>query len=441
MNEEEFDEKDYSTALISGGDTGVRAAAKGFGALGFRTNSDRVVEIAFGSLDFSRESSFSALRCAHMSRHASQYLEGRQTWLPLLHTVSMFRFYGPREDKGAKGGSLTSSQLNFELLEAFGRGEWSRATGIAKEMAQRGDNEELLSALRSESIRRHSLKSLAYITWNAVRCAASSETELLSRAIVPAILAIASEEVSSSYDVSRRCIASERFRVHNLVDNDQIPPEKEEKRLLESIRSGIPGLAVQILGKQLKEGVSLRHLMQLVSVETLNQSLNSANKMQLEAQIETLFSMIEANRSQDWSSGNAVLELLVALVETASASSEPGYRRKGEAEGKIEDAIEQMEKGRPNQLMIHINGLKNSQEIAKTTSKIVLSSLKCDPETVTEHPFTHCTSAIHIGSSSGEQAHIKIALRECADLIAFRMKNRKTCSQTIMETTKNRDSG
>lgn len=441
MKDDEFDERDYFAALVSGGEAGVRAAARGFRILGFRKNSDIIAGIALGSLDYSGEGSCSALRCAHMSRHASPYLEGRNTWLPSLHTVSLFRFYGLRkEGKGAKGGSLTSSQLNFELLEAFGRSEWSRAVGVAMEMAERGDNEELLSALRSEAIRRHSMKSYAYATWNAVRCLASSDTELLAKGAVPAVTAIASEEISQSYVAARRYIASERFRVDALVDNDHIPPEKEQKRFVDSIRGGVPELAMQILGRQLKEGASLQHLFGLLAIETLNQSFNSGRKSQFGAQIESLSAMIEANRAQGWGSGNAVIELFVACMETTSAASEPGYRRRNETEGSIDEALDLMEKGRPNHLLIHINRLKNEQETAKITSRIMLSSLKCDPETVAEHLYTHCASSIYIGNSTDRETDRKTALMECADLISHQRKEQEKCGQSVLEAANKNDS-
>ncbi len=432
MNDDLFDERRYNTDLLAGNELSIRRAADGFAVFGFRKNRDLLTAIAATRLSYTGERSFSALRCAHSSRHLSPFLEGRHTWLPLLHTTALFRFYGRREEQEFRGGSLTSSQLSFELLEAFSRGEWTRAAGIAKEMAVRGENENLLIALRSEALRRHSSSSNAYNVWNAVRCVASDDPDILPEAAVTAVTALSNEDLSGSYFASRKLISDERLDTERLVDEDGELDEREEGNLIGAIRSGFTELSMQLIGRQLKHGVALLPLLRRVSVEALRQSFNSQRKELIDGHIAFIGSISEANRKADMVSSFTPHELIILCLETTALACERRFRRKKEKEVSLEEAVSLMEKGRVADMLSHIEGARNMQEAGKVLKMIALSSLRCDPEAVNDNPLIHCTASIYTGTAESSLSDLKAALQDCADFIAVSRKGKKSCGQTIM---------
>ncbi len=432
MNSDVFDEKNYRNLLLKGGDDAALNAVKGFSEFGFRKNQLVITELASTRLDYGKETTFAAIRYAHSSRHITRFLEGRRTWLPVLHTAHLFRFYHPRDVHDARGGSLTVSQLNMELLEAFDRGVWSRASGIAKEMALRGENELLLSAVRSEALRRLSSKTGAYTVWNAVRCLASSDTELLSEAIDTAIVALSTGDISESYLAARKFMSAEHLVPEKLADGADLLDETEEGRLLEAVRSGIPEIAVQFVGKLLRKGISLQHLLKYVAIEALRQSFNSERKGLFDTQIESLGSILEANALESLVSAYTPLELLISVAETTSLASGRRFRRRSGKVRTLEEATGMMEKGRSEQMLAHIDEARNMQEAEKIASALALSSLNCDPETVNDHLFVHCSASLYSGGFDSTLDALKIALMECADFISYSRSKRKTCVRNIV---------
>lgn len=440
MNSDDFDEKNYRNTLLNGGEEAVHNAVRGFSELGFKKNQLVIAELASTGLEYGDEATFSALRCAHATRHISRFLEGRRTWLPALHTAYLFKFYHLRGIRDTRGGSLTVSQLNMELLEAFDRGVWSRASGIAKEMALRGENELLLSTVRSEALRRLNSASGAYNIWNAVRCLASSDVELLSEAVDSAIVALSTWDISDSYVAARRFMSAERFDAERLADGAELIDEIEERKLLEAARSGIPEIAVQFIGKMLRKGISLRHLLKIVAVETLRQSFNSGRKELFETQIESLSSILEANALESMVSAYTPLELLISVAETTRLASGMKYRRRSGRIRSLEEATELMDRGRPEQIIANVDEARNMQEAEKIVSAIALSSLSCDPETANDHLFAHCSASLYSGTYDSGLDGLKIALRECADFISFRRREKKTCSRNIRNLAESRNS-
>lgn len=433
MEEEEFDEALYNRVIVSGREDATATAAKAFSVLGFRKNQRLITGIALGSLDYSTERTFAALRCAHASRHISPVLPGRQSWLPLLHTVHIMRNYRQTgELQERRGGSLTSPQLHFELLECFDRGNWSRALGIAAEMVSRGDDDALLASLRSEATRRQSAGSNAYTVWNAMRCVAEHDSEILGQAVTTAIIALSGVEVSPSYAAARRYLAAERLNPEKLADNGEQPDEREEERLLEGIRSGLPEIVMQLLARELRQGIGPLPLLRLTGVESLNQSFNAPENRLFESHIESLSAVLEANSSQGQVSGRTVMELLIECIESTSLAGPVRYRRKKERTGKLERAAARIAKGSAADMIAHIDGLKNTFEIETATRLVILSSLRCDPDSTGDHPFVHCAASLNLGSNGTQPQGSKIALKECSDNIARLNRERKGCNNSIM---------
>lgn len=438
MSEDGFDERQYLRILTSGSEDALQSAVVAFSAFGYRKNMELIAETALSVCDYTGEKSYAALRCSHSSKHISQYLEGRKTWLPLLQTAALFRFYGKREDLELRGGSLTAKQLNLELLASFTRGEWSRGAGLAKEMAMRGENESLLSALRSEAVRRHSTKSFAYTVWNAVRCIAHSDSELLAESVADVVYAISNEDVTGGLTAARRYLSSANLNAEKLVESNDSVEESDRDKIVEAMRSGLPELAAQLVVRQLGRGSGLSDILEIVGIETLRQSFNTSSKEMFEVQLETIAAMTETNRTEEMLTSQTAVEVIIACMDTTSISSSMTYRRRREKQISLQDAAELMEKGSAGDIISIVEAAKNKGETDKPLQYMVLSSLKCDPAGVSDHPFSHCSNSIYIGEAASDLEGRKSAITECADYVADQFSKRKSCDHRIWDLTERR---
>lgn len=436
MNFEEIDERQYSRILATGSGDVPGIAAAAFSQFGFRKNQELIVRTVLGEVDYSAESTFAAVRGVHAARHLSPLLHGRETWLPLLQTVGLLSFYGRKEAvHRASGGSLTLSQLQFELVEAFNREIWSRAMGIAQEIAERGENELLLSMIRSEAVRRHSTGSLSFSIWNAVRCIAGNDVEMLSKGSGVAIAALSCEGVSSDYMTARKFILSEKLDPLKAIDNDGEMGEREKVRLSDAIRSGHPEMTFQVICRQVRDGTDLLELLKATGAELLSQSLHASNKALIGTPISNAAASLEANGDRDAMSPHTLLELLLAGGDVAQLAEEPGYTRKTRAQLSLKEAAAELEKGRAGGIIALIGETKNLAEMEKIAALLAMSSLRCDPQHPTDIPFEHCNSSLYLMRVMDSIEEKRIALSEAAAFLGSYKRERKECTRSIFGLT------
>ena len=120
-SEDQFDEDDYRTVLRTGGRRALVAANEAFGKLGFKANFTMVASSVL-SLEYPPGDRFSPVRILHHSKHINTFLKGRETQLPVLHSVMLSSGYETPAAVESTGASLTSTQLVFELLKAIDAG-------------------------------------------------------------------------------------------------------------------------------------------------------------------------------------------------------------------------------------------------------------------------------------------------------------------------------
>ncbi len=432
MIDDDISEADYLRLLGYAGHEGAAVVSRGFRLFGFRKNRSLLYRFVF-SLDYSGERTFAAVRSAHSALHISPLLEGRMTWLPLLHTAALLKHCPIRGQVEAGGGSLTSKQLGVELMEALSREMWSRAGKLSAELAQRGENEMLLSAIRAEAAVRYAASTRAYTVWNAVRCIGQSDAETLALASAAAVQSLEAEGPSQGYLAARKRLSSEGIGGERLADNADELDDRNGRRLSEAIHSGIPEAALQVSVRLLREGVSLKAMLGCISSAALEKSFSSDRKEQVAPQIEGLAAMLEAASATDSPPEGAAAEVLTAAMEITSSPAEAGYRRIRESSSGIAEAVRRMNRGRAADILWLIDNAKNNNELDRLQTGILFSSLKCDPGGVDDLSNVHTASALIIGHRDGELARRKSSLKECADYIAAARRGSKDCGHSLLD--------
>ena len=427
-----FDERDYRTILTAGGSRALFAAKQAFGLFGFKANLAIIAEHAL-SLDYQAGDRFLPIRVLHHSKHIKSLLAGKYTQLPILHSVMVSSGYGVARMTEGGGSSLTSAQLVFEMLSAIDTGARARACGLAMQLAQRGQDELLMDSLRDESARRYSHSFPPSLAWNSIRCILSGSrlTENAARVLAAALTGT---DVSSVAISAKKALQYAGISPEKAAENDFFTDSGVNKRTVISIRGGVPELTLRVIAEELRNGVSARHILDTICLESLVSSMHSDRKFTHEFLIQNSSSLLESVVSAGSARPADITEMMAIaahLTQIYVSSSGKTTFHGREGTGGLEGAFLEMDKGNSLPLIGILSGAKRTSDCDAASRYIAKLSVSCDQKNLYSESVCHCSSSLLSGTHLGSMNGTVQALCECASYLSSLKKRSAVCTDAV----------
>jgi hypothetical protein len=427
-----FDERDYRTILAAGGSKALPAAKRAFGLFGFKSNFTMIVEHAM-SLDYPAGDRFLPIRALHHSKHIKSFLGGQYTQLPILHSVMVSSGYGIARTIESSGSSLTSAQLVFETLNAIDTGAAARACSLAMQLALRGQDELLMDSLRDEAARRYSYSFPPSLAWNSVRCILSGSrlTENAARVLAASV---ASADISSDAIGAKKALQYAGISPEKAAENDFFTDSSVNKRTVISIRSGVPELTLRVIAEELRNGVSARHIIDTICLESLVSSMHSERKFTHEFLIQNSSSLLESIVSAGSVRPADVMEMMAIAAHLTQIYVSPPDRTTfhgREGTESLEGAFLEMEKGNSIPFIGIISGAKRTSDCDAASKFIAKLSVGCDQKNLYSESMCHCSSSLLAGTLLDSLDGKVRALCECASYLSSLKKRGAECTDAV----------
>ena len=431
-SENQFDEDDYRTVLRTGGRKALVAANQAFGKLGFKANFTMVANSVL-SLEYPPGDRFSPVRILHHSRHINTFLKGRETQLPILHSVMMSSGYETPAAVESTGASLTSTQLVFELLKAIDAGVRDRACGLASELASRGKDELLMDTLRDEAVRRYSYSFPPSLLLNAIRCMLSGKgvTEAAARV---AVSAVTSSPFSPDASSVIKALKYAGISAGKVAENDYVPDDGPNLRVAESIRSGIPEMTLRVIADELRKGISARHILDAVCLEALLNSYGSVKKSVYEFAVQNSSSLLESALSSDSLKAVDIMEMMTVashLSQIYSAPAADQQTRDDVTTYEFEETAALFENGDSSALLTLISRGPGDSGVMRASNYIAKRAVSCDQTGLYSESLCHCSSSILAGSLLDSRVGNMASLRESVSYLSALKMHGARCQDTV----------
>jgi len=417
---EEMDEREYERRLLGQRSDALSACVKAFSIFGYTENFRLLSHHLLHNTD-NTESEFRPLRLLHASSHFSSYLVGRDTWLPLLHTLLISNGRLSAFSYKRRGSSFSTRQIEFELLHAVEKQEIARARDLAAELAARGEREELFELLNVLASTRSGTKFLPLSVIRSGECLAGRlENEIETLSAISAVELCRTQQ-TAEFAALKKMISGEGMNAERAEEFEFIPGEREKEKIQNALSCGIPELTWRVLISAFRDEVSPAYILSLEAGRVLSLFAHTDAEHMEQWLIEALSCEIE-RAGKGRREGIVYSVLLLGGVISSLASPEVEY-----SGSESDEPYEALEKGRPDELISFIDGCRGN-ELERQRAKLAAVALRCDPEE-NDETIINCESTFRMVVDERD-SYIKDSLKIATIRIAKRFSDLE-CSESV----------